>query len=343
MTNLEKQLYQYINTFYTLEEKSGLIQDSSNINYFWNDIVSLYKKILPYSNLNNYTLRVAPNCSFFIKKLFTKYVNNKTFVISTTNEFITTKECLDSVQHKYLLRYDEIKKLSIDKIINEIKKSCCDNVFIYMVGTLPATGQIVPQQFFIKLKKALLDLKLPNFMVLDDVHGMFIVPRDYSLFDYILYTGHSYIPDFDIGFAWTKEKDFGSEDINKTLNYYNRLCLYLSKIQKIQEFSIFLSEYFSEELSDSNMLCLFTNTVPHFFALNLNNLTINSKDIDNLLSYNIQIDKPNNLTEKTSFISFKLQDFIQDSPMKLLNGLELCKSIINKQKDYIIKLQNLRI
>jgi hypothetical protein len=41
--------------------------------------------------------------------------------------------------------------------------------------------------------------------MIDDVHGMFLIPRDYSIFDYILYTAHSLIPNYEMGFLISKK------------------------------------------------------------------------------------------------------------------------------------------
>lgn len=344
---------QFIDSLFTLEEKK-LLQNDNNIylNSFttdrgkdWNDITQSFKALLPYANLDNYQLYVDLSCSSFIKELFNKNVNDdSTFVISTTNEFSFTVNCLNRIKNKKLLSYEEIKTLNITPIIEKIKASKSSSVFIYMVGTIPSTGQIVPQMFFENLINELKNINIPYKIALDDVHGMFLIPRNYSIFDYILYTTHSYIPNFNMGMMWSKtEESFGLYNEKRALDFYNKLQIYLSKIDKIRLFQVFLTEYFSSELS-TKYLDLFTNTALHFFALRIKDLSIKDECVEQLAKNCVWVDKPNKqYGDISNFISFKLQDFMLEDSSYLLNSLKLCKLMLKKVLDQKNMLYHLKV
>ena len=52
----------------------------------WKNIEDKYKSLLHYTNLNDFHLEVADRASYFIHKIFEKYVNDDVFVIHSSFE-----------------------------------------------------------------------------------------------------------------------------------------------------------------------------------------------------------------------------------------------------------------
>lgn len=328
MYSIDDYVLDYLSSVFTDEEKSFIYTTFNKTFNDWEDLTDKYKKLLPFSHLDNYTLNTASSCTELIQNLFKKHVDNDTFVVSSNYEHDSTKRCLEKVQNKLILHYSEdIIKLNVDKIINEFRKSNSKKIFAYFIGTGLSTGEILPQTFFIKLKKALIDNQIEHTFVLDDVHGMFITPRDYSLFDYILYTCHSWIKDYEMGMMWSKTDCGGIQDFDKTKDYLNKLYIVISKFDKIRQFKLVLSQFFAEELANKATFNLFDNTTQHIFTLETHGLAFTQEDYNTLNRYLIKISEYNSID---NFIRIRFQELISFDPEFALEGLHMVKKILKK-------------
>lgn len=340
MTNVDI-IEQYIKDFYTLDEKT-LIASTVDVGFSvesfkedfdskeWINIQNKYKSLLPYGSLTAFHLEVADRVSFFIKKIFSEYVTNDTFVIHSSFEHPNVEKELAKVEHKKQLLYDQIISFNFEGFLTEYKASGCKEIFVYVPGASTCTGQIVPQYFYTSIKEACNKYDIPCMMVCDDVHGMFITSRNYSIFDFILYTCHSFISNFDMGMLWSKHnKKLGYTNIERAETYYNNLTLFLSKLDKIRIFPLLLAEYFAEELADPKYVELYTNTSCHIFALKTKGLIFNQKYFDLCDKYNVRLGKTRSFI---NFMRFRIQEFILEDPSILLNGLAAAKKAINKFK-----------
>ena len=328
MYSMDDYVLDYLSSVFTPEEKEFIYTPSDKIFILWKDLTDKYKKLLPFSHLDYYTLNTASSCTELIQKLFKKHVDNDTFVVSSNYEHDSTRKCLEKVQNKLILHYaEDIIKLNTDKIITEYKKSGCKRLFAYFIGTGLSTGEILPQIFFIKLKKACLDNNIEHVMVLDDVHGMFITPRDYSIFDYIMYTCHSWIKDYEMGMMWSKTDCGGIQDFDKAKDYLNKLHIVISKFDKIRQFKLVLSQFFAEELANKATFNLFDNTTQHIFTLETHGLAFTQEDYNTLNRYLIKISEYNSID---NFIRIRFQELISFDPEFALEGLHAVKKILKK-------------
>ena len=340
LTNVDI-IERYIKDFYTLDEKA-LITSTTNIGFSvekfkkefnsneWLNIENKYKDLLPYSSLDDFHLEVADRASFFIKKIFSKYVTDDTFVIHSSFEHPNVEKELAKVKHKKQLLYNQIISFNFEGFLTEYKISGCNKIFVYVPGTSTCTGQIIPQYFYTSIKAACEKYNIPCMMVCDDVHGMFITPRDYSIFDFVLYTCHSFISNFDMGMLWSKYNEkLGYTNIERANAYYNNLILFLSKSDEIRIFPLLLAEYFAEELADPKYIELYTNTSCHIFALKTKGLIFNQKYFDLCDKYNVRLGETRSFI---NFMRFRIQEFILEDPSILLNGLAMTKEAISKFK-----------
>lgn len=340
MTNIE-QICNYINSYYSEKEKSllqenclfGVDNFSTEYDISWPKIEELYKELLKFNGIYNYILKVAPSGSDLIKDIFKKYVNSNTFIISTTFNYQTVIDEINKLDKKYLYNYSNVKTFNFNELKEQLDNTTYDNIFIYFSGINFATGQIIPQEFFIKLKEFLDNYQKSYKIMLDDVHGMFIIPRDYSIFDFILYTGHSYIDNFDMGILWSKEDNsIGYYNFNRALCYYSKIKIFLNNLNKIYYFSLLMTEYFSEELADIEHFSLISNTSPHIFGLQIKDLNINQKYKNELQDVHIIV------SNSSDFLSFRLTSYLYESPTVLINSLITCKKVLlNCKKLRILK------
>lgn len=339
--NNESIIAQYIDTFYTQKERDFVNSDLEvgfSIEAFkkdfsskaWLDIEAKYKNLLPYTNLNDFHLEVADRGSYFIRKIFDKYVDEDTFVIYSSFEHPNVLKEIEKVKHKKCLFYHEITSFDFETILDEFYKSNCNQVFVYVPGTSVCTGQIIPQRFYSNIKTACDKHNIKVKLMCDDVHGMFITPRNYSIFDFILYTCHSYIPGFDMGMLWSKESEtLGFTNTDRAELYYSKLNLFLSKFDKVRLFPILLTEYFAEELADSTHLDLYTNTTPHIFALKTKGLVFNQAYYDKCNEYRVELGETK---AYVNFIRMRIQEFVLKDSSFILNGLQIIKDAIKSFK-----------
>ena len=347
MTNIENMIYKFIDDFYTKDEKL-YIKSNCDIGFSidcfkkdfvsddWKSIENKYKNLLNYTDLSEFHLEVADRASYFIKKIFEKYVNDNVFVIYSSFEHPNVLKELENVKNKHYLFYNEILKFDFNNVLLQFKKSKCSKMFVYVPGTSVCTGQIIPQRFYVDIKENCKNLGIECMLMCDDVHGMFITPRDYTIFDFVLYTCHSYIPGFDMGMLWSKKSEtLGFTNTVRSNEYYKRLCMFLDRLDKVRVFPILLSEYFAEELSDFDHFDLYTNTTAHIFALKTKGLVFNQAYFDKCDEYKVR------LGETKAFINFirlRIQEFILEDPQFILSGLSITKkaieSFLNKLNIY---------
>ena len=246
---------------------------------------------------------------------------NDSIVKNNKTDFIV----VDSRVCKYNWKvFTPTKLKSIDNILIEAKKY--KKVFIYIIGTQISTGKITSETFFRKLKNALIDNNINHTMVIDDVHGMFIIPRDYSIFDYVLYTAHALITGFDMGFIICKKDDNiiqGYLPNNWMKKYLTCLKVVLKRQEKLRMFGNILAEYFAKYLKYPQF-SLISNSSPQIFSINLKNCTFTKDLYDTLAKYHIRLE---GLDNNNTYIRFRAAQFL-DEPDKFIPGLCFLEDIL---------------
>lgn len=287
-----------------------------------------YFKLMINSNIDSSTncLKFSECATDFIKKLFQTYVDDNTLVLSSSDEHDNVKECISNVKNKLILDYhNDVMKLNIRKIENELNKY--KKVFVYIIGTQISTGEITPQEFFIQLKKRFEERHIEHIIVLDDVHGMFLFPRDYRLFDFVLFTAHALVKGYDMGLLCCKRSldfDYGYSMCNWAREYWIMLQLILERKDKLFMFKSVMENYFSDLIVTGNFMSL-TRTSPHIFSMLVKNVHFPKLVCDKLNEYKIRIE---NTGEKT-YVRFRAQHYIQ-KPELLIEGVEKFRVTIDE-------------
>ena len=278
---------------------------------------------MPFCNLSNeYHITFSETATNFINSLFNDYVDDDTLIISSCCEHTNVNKNLEKYNNKLLLTMDEIISLKIEQYINYIKQY--KKVFVYIIGTQISNGVITPQVFFEKLKKILIYNNIQNIFVLDDVHGMFITPRDYSLFDYIIYTAHSLIRNYDMGLLISKNEKYGYKALNWGKEYLEMLDIIIKRMNKMRMFSYIMTNEFYEYISNGKFI-MNNFTTPHIFAPMTTQYKYTQRMYDMLDKNEVRLE---GIELKNTYIRFRAQHYIKN-PEYLTNSIKMIYNILD--------------
>ena len=294
-----------------------------------------YFNRMPFCNINsdNRYITFDESGTAFIDEIFKNEVDDKTLVISTNYEHTSVQKQLVNVKNKILLNTDELRKCDFGVLLKGVEKF--KKVFVYVIGTQLCTGEITPQIFFEGLKSALVNKNIPHKIMIDDVHGMFLIPRDYRLFDYVLYTAHALVNEYDMGMLISKDKIFGKYAYDWAEEYLKRLNIVLKRKSKMFLFKNILTEYFSDLLVNSDIFRQYTQTTQHIFAVETKGIEYTEEERDILDSYEIAVSAhPMYL----NWLRIRFQEFSRLDLEKAVEGLHYLGKLLEKRM-YICRLK----
>lgn len=225
------------------------------------------KKRIPCSNFPHH-LTVEKDATTLITKIFDLHVDEDTLIITSSVEHPSVQENVKRFPHHVEINYyyKGVLNLNIDDVKKALMKRNYKKALIYIIGTQNTTGEVTPQKLYIKLLNYLKSRNIETTTVCDDVHGMYFVPRDYSIFDYIIGTAHALIRTYDMGILWSKTNNIGIKAYNWISDYIKLLDVILSKKDKLFSFS----NVMKEELYEYLTLPYFeyeADTVPYIFSI----------------------------------------------------------------------------
>lgn len=239
----------------------------------WNKLVENLKGYIPLGHtLNSHNLYLHESASNFITYLFDKYVTDDTLLITSIVEHDIVEQNIarlnrGGVDHVRMHYYNGMKSCNLSQIIQATQNKQYKKAFVYIIGTQITTGENTPQEFYIKLRKYLERMGIEVVMVIDDVHGMYLHPRDYGTFDYVICTAHALIRRWDMGIMWSKTKeDYGHHWGNCLKGYTDRLNMILSRVNKLATFSSMVYDALFNDFNIPNVEYV-TDSVSHIFSL----------------------------------------------------------------------------
>ena len=306
------------------------------IHQHFNSLTSLYFSHLPFGNItaNTHEISFFEHATDIINILFDTYVKNDTLVIVSNNEHENVIKRYKACKHVYELDFDsEILPCKLDKLFKECNKY--QKIFIYVIGTQVSNGIITPQLFFTKIKNWLEQNKKEYILNIDDVHGMFIVPRDYSIFNHVIYTCHALIPDYDMGMLIAPLNSIvkGKQYWNWGLEYLQKLNKVKSSYRKFYTFKDIMMQYFEEEII-SGKLTINANTAPHIFGPEIHGFNLDKKTYNDLfkelseygLRFEASFDEKEICNSRVYLRVREGQYFMY--PERLIPGLEMVKQVL---------------
>lgn len=333
---IEDKIKNYIDNFY---EQPDLLQltkplsieiknDLTYTNEYLNACNSIIKLLKSNNLIDKYRIEIDKSCTSLIQKLFKTYVNENTFVITSSHDHEATTNMLVG-KNQYIINVfklqDKQERIKIfQEILDSFKKSKCTNIFCIMVGTTPHSAITIDQNFFIELKTVFIKNNLPHLMFLDDCQGIFMIERNYEVFDGFLATGHVLSCLFpDVGLLFTKlPQQIGYINKQALIDLYNKIKIIVKYKDKANDFNKLMSEYFKDTSFNQ-----YSNEPSHQFSLSLRN-TINSTKYDSkFIKYGIRF---NPINCEDNFVRLRYHEvIIQDSDV-FIKGLRELKTHLNK-------------
>lgn len=269
------------------------------------------------------------NCaSYHIDKLFNYYVDDNTLVIISNAEHTTTVRNFNECKNGLVLDfYRDILGYNYKKIIDEAKKY--EKVFFYCIGTQISTGEYTPQSFFIGLKEEFDKLDIYYTLVLDAVQEMFLQPRDYSIFDYVIGTGHAICWNYDLGILIHKSSApvKGCYEFSHMWEFHEVFDKVIKpRKDKINVFTRCIHEYFRELLQRPEF-SIIPDNAPQLCSIRCKNIYFDEEEKELLDKYEIRIE---NIGNPIQYIRFRAQMYIKE-PELLLQGVEILDNMLKEK------------
>ena len=311
----------------------GKFSISSNMEDLYKNLENEYFSRMPFCNCSSdtHTISFAFSGTSFIDDLFKKYVDDETLVISTDAEHPSVKKNLEKVKNRLILPIkDIVYNLKFDKIKKELRNY--EKAFVYIIGTQVLAGEITPQIFFIKLRELLKKNRIEYKLVLDDVQGMFQVPRDYSIFDYVLGTGHAAVRRYNLGILISRKFEFGIKAYQPAKDYLDRLKIVLKRQEKLDLFKSVFQQYFAGKLKDEPVFNA-VHSVPYIFGLHNDILHMDTSVFANVRDFNANLAPE---SSKHGYLYTRAYGFITE-PGLLEKIMPLFKVVL--ETDNILKIR----
>ena len=339
---IEAKLKDYIDNFY--EEKDLLtmakpiVFNTDNIQndtpYYPDKYKDICNKILRLLDnidlLDKYRIEVDYRCRFLTEKLLKTYVDSDSLVITSNSDHNTTLDLLNNY-NTCIIDRNKIKdnqELVIENIVTEFKNGHYKKLFFIMVSTVSQLCVSIDESFFAKLKAVLVKEQIPHIMVLDSCQDIFIIKKNYEIFDAFLATSHvlsCLLP--KVGLLFTKlPKQVGFVNTEILNLIYPKLEIINKYKDKAIIFNNLMHEYFKPTMERLNFNT-FENETPHQFSIALPNTIIQDKWDIQFAPYNIRF---NPINSNFNFVRLRYHELIIQDSSKLLEALKSLKSILKQ-------------
>lgn len=194
----------------------------------------------------------APCATDIIERLFKQYVDDDTVVLTTKQEHPKVDRILKK-QKNVIYVFDDCK-FNIDvfqlaNIVSQYKRA-----FIYVIGTTCSIGKRVDQSQLKAIKHVLSQAHVSSIFVLDAVQELFMLQRDYSMFDYVIGTAHAIVPKYDCGMVISRNEPYCRDVTGVALQFSKLLKLVLARRQYLSKFSSQLNDRFKVFIDKFNLI-----------------------------------------------------------------------------------------
>ena len=318
----------------------------------WEEVQERMRLYLPYQggfnnnswdiNLNGYNLYLGKGATELIYEIFKKEVDDNTLIITSVVEHPAVNDAIErlgrtGIDHVRINYENGIRELNISQVMNACKSKQYKKAFVMIIGTQVSTGEITPQKFFIKLKNYLESQGIQTTMAIDDVQGMYLVPRNYNIFDYAIFSAHILVRPFVLGLVWSKKKlDFGYQYTGWVQQLLPKLKIMLKFQQKFNTFSEVLKDEFREYLYRDDIQYM-SDSVPYIFSMKVKcppRVIYSLYDKDAWLEdYEVKLESDNILTNESFYIRLRAAQYIT-TPEKLVRAIPQIKKMLDNVIEY---------
>lgn len=198
--------------------------------------------MLPFNSFTHHNLTVDTCATNIIDMLFAKYVDDDTLVITTGSEHHSVKNNLKKCKNvvHFVCRGEIRKDIDIIKAIKPFKK-----IFIYMIGLSVGDPHYLNNCIIERLQNLLANENKQFVTVLDAVQELFLLPRDYSIYDYVVGTSHALIPNYDMGMLFGKN-ELSYKAGNWLKDFNDCMSILLRNRDKLYQLNVVLRQHFAK-------------------------------------------------------------------------------------------------
>ena len=315
--------------------------------YFENYKRSLLKHVPFGDSLSEFhELRVAPSATEFINYIFFREIEDydNTLIITSNVEHEAVDRALNMhrrtgkpFQHLALDWNMEVMTSNLHRVY-EACRTLPKHVFVYIIGTQISTGEIAPQLLFERLKYFFDKNGISYTLMIDDVHGMYMVPRDYRIFDFVLCTAHALLRKYDMGMLYAKQPVpylVGWRSVEPLQEYYDQLHILLAHKNQLDTFSMVMKEEFGE-FNYLNTVSYKANSAPHIFSLEVKvppRFIFTQNDWDRLSDLEVRLEHRDIKTDNMFYIRMRGAQYMT-FPQLLPEAIQEVKQILKKVEEY---------
>ncbi len=249
------------------EQDGNFIQQNADIN-----LQKQMFDLLPFCNSNlkcNYEFCFfRPGATYIIDKLFSDNVDDDTLVLSTYSEHASVLKNLVKCKNVLKVISDNHLIYNASTLEAEIKKF--KKVFIYMIALSMGDSMNASNEVNKQLMSLVKQCNVKCIFVLDAVQEMFIMPRDYSIYDYIISTSHAIAHNINFGILLSKKtmKHYMSfYDEDDIRNYIKINLFYKRNMAQMLMFHSVMYQALSKYIQTDKSLIVYNNHAPTFFTL----------------------------------------------------------------------------
>lgn len=304
---------------------NGMRVNAVNPCVFDSQDIEVEKRLLWAAKLNSFCPTFALSATELIHKLFVKHTNPNTLIITTPNEH-------ENVQR--IIRHLNVDVVYLDPNATLFDWSLIDkakeysNVILYMIGTQYSTGIVNKHGLYVWVKYQLEKAGIPCILICDACQELFLLDRDYTEFDHVIYTGHSLVQLFNLGMLFSKQPtDIGNHWAHNVDYYIDCLSFVLDRKDHLLDFNKVMCEAFTTEISNHKII-VFNNSAPHLFCFKLNNLVM----VENYRAW-IDLFKKHNLVlqkiDQDWLIRFRAQDVLREHEL-FIDSLKFLGGVLNE-------------
>lgn len=279
---------------------------------FYPNLVNMLFNRAFHSNLDrSHWLRLSECATNLINQVFECLYDENSIVLSTMQEHTNVLKILENKNVHYVDFQNDTEETILESCkcaVNSYNK-----IIVYMSGTQIKTGRVIDNSFFYNLKKCLGDKEI--YMILDDVQGMFMIPRSYRQFDFVIGTAHSLIEGYDTGFVILKKEilgryNIGVENCRWISDYLPLLDIMIKRRQQIGEFHAIMEEYCHDLVCENNFK-IYDKQANHIFSFDCNKIPFTSNMESAMNKYRISIDSVDGSMRPQTSIRFRAQEVIK--------------------------------
>lgn len=223
----------------------------------------------------DYDVILKKRSTIHIRELFAKHVDDDTLVIASSFQHTSAEKVIDTLPNVFKLDEEHLDS-SVYTCINAAVKEATKykKIFVYLIATEFQTGRNYSQDIYDKLYSKIKDLGKEVIFVLDAVQEMFLLPRDWSKYDYILGTAHATYFNFDTGFLFINRKLQSAKGLtgykrDDVLSYLvDGLKIVLKRHKYIMMYNKIISDSIDHDLFEN---CKLHNSQANFYSMYLRN------------------------------------------------------------------------